>query len=79
MTRVENCISLSLMRGVMDGADLRHTRTDTNTCTLSLCRQILSPETLTQWPSPWRARSLIVAAGKRRGGSYMITSMMLLS
>jgi pimeloyl-ACP methyl ester carboxylesterase len=62
VTRVENCIPRSLMSWQMDGADLP--RTDTNTCTLDLCRQIVSPETLTQWPSPWPARTLIVAGGK---------------
>ncbi|KAJ5159010.1 Alpha/Beta hydrolase protein [Penicillium coprophilum] len=62
MPRVENCLPRSLIRWAMDGADIP--RIDTSVCTLDLCRQIVSPETPTQWPSPWRARTLIVAAGK---------------
>lgn len=62
MTRVENCISRALIRWAMDGADIP--RIDTSLCTLDLCRQIVSPEAPTQWPSPWPARTLIVAAGK---------------
>ena len=62
VSRLENCLPRPLIKWAMDGADLP--RTDTNTCTLDLYRQITSPETLAQWPSPWRARTLIVAAGK---------------
>ncbi|KAG9253645.1 Alpha/Beta hydrolase protein [Emericellopsis atlantica] len=64
MSRVENCLPRSLLRWAMDGADLP--LIDTNACTLELCRQVVSPVTTstTQWPSPWRARTLIVAAGK---------------
>jgi pimeloyl-ACP methyl ester carboxylesterase len=60
--RLENCIPRPWIRWAMDGADLP--RTDTETLTLDLCRQIVSPETPTQWPAPWSARTLIVAAGK---------------
>lgn len=69
VSRVENCLPRVLVRWAMDGADLP--RTDTNICTLDLCRQIVSPQTPTQWPSPWRARTLIVAAGK---GGFIPTS-----
>jgi pimeloyl-ACP methyl ester carboxylesterase len=62
MPRVENCLGRSLISWAMDGADIP--RIDTNVCTLDLCRQIVSPERPTQWPSPWSARTLIVAAGK---------------
>ena len=62
MTRVENCIPRPLIRWAMDGADIP--RADTNACTLELCRQIVAPEVPPQWPSPWPARTLIVAAGK---------------
>ncbi|KAL2851172.1 Alpha/Beta hydrolase protein [Aspergillus pseudoustus] len=62
MSRLENCLPRSWVRWAMDGAELP--RIDTETCTLDLCRQIVSPESLTQWPAPWPARTLIVAAGK---------------
>lgn len=62
MPRVENCLPRPLIRWAMDGADLP--RADTSTCTLDLCRQIVSPETPFEWPSPWPARTLVVAAGK---------------
>lgn len=62
VSRVENLLPRPLIRWAMDGTDIP--RTDTGTCTLDLCRQIVSPDTPTQWPSPWRARTLIVAAGK---------------
>ncbi|CAG7980975.1 unnamed protein product [Penicillium salamii] len=62
MPRVENCLPRPLIRWAMDGADLP--RTDTGICTLDLCRQIVSSGTPTEWPSPWPARTLIVAAGK---------------
>lgn len=69
MPRVENCLPRSLISWGMDGADIP--RIDTSSCTLDLCRQIVSPETPTQWPSPWPARTLIVAAGK---GGFIPTS-----
>ncbi|KXG52944.1 Alpha/beta hydrolase fold-1 [Penicillium griseofulvum] len=62
MSRVENCLARPLVSWAMDGADIP--RIDTNVCTLDLCRQIVSPETPTEWPSPWPARTLIVVAGK---------------
>lgn len=69
MMRVENCIPRPLIRWAMDGADLP--RTDTGTCTLELCRQIVSPETPSEWPAPWKSRTLIVAAGR---GGFIPTS-----
>lgn len=67
--RLENCLPRSWVRWAMDGADLP--RIDPETCTLDLCRQIISPESPTQWPAPWPARTLIVAAGK---GGFIPTS-----
>jgi pimeloyl-ACP methyl ester carboxylesterase len=62
MSRLENCLPRSWLRWAMDGADLP--RNDPDTCTLDLCRQIISPDNPTEWPAPWPARTLIVAAGK---------------
>ncbi|EPS31467.1 hypothetical protein PDE_06422 [Penicillium oxalicum 114-2] len=75
MTRLENCLPRSWLRWAMDGADLP--RIDPKTCTLDLYRQIISPEGTecnnnhSQWPVPWPARTLIVAAGK---GGFIPTS-----
>jgi pimeloyl-ACP methyl ester carboxylesterase len=60
--RIENLIPRRLISWLMDGTDLPHT--DTDTCTIELCRQIVPAMTETTWPSPWPARTLIVAAGK---------------
>lgn len=62
MSRVENCLARPLISWAMDGADIPHI--DTDLCTLDLCRQIVAPEEPTEWPVPWPARTLIVAAGK---------------
>ncbi|CAG7938781.1 unnamed protein product [Penicillium nalgiovense] len=62
MCRVENCLARPLISWAMDGADIP--RIDTNVCTIDLCRQIVAPENPTEWPAPWPARTLIVAAGK---------------
>ncbi|CAI7573933.1 unnamed protein product [Penicillium bialowiezense] len=50
MPRVENCLPRPLIRWAMDGADMP--RTDT------------AKWTPYEWPVPWPARTLIVAAGK---------------
>lgn len=62
MQRCENLVPRRVIRWLMDGADLE--RVDPFICTLPLCQQIVSPMTEVKWPSPWRARTLIVAAGK---------------
>ena len=67
--RVENCVPRPLIRWALNGADLP--RIDGDTCTLDLCRQIIAPDTTTEWPLPWPARTLIVAAGK---GGWIPTS-----
>lgn len=63
MQRIENIVPRRLIRWLMDDADLE--KVDLSVCTLQLCQQIVDPMTETEWPSPWRARTLIVAAGKR--------------
>ena len=62
MQRIENLVPRRLVSWLMDGAHIR--RTNTITCTLALCRQIVNPMNTDKWPSPWPARTLIVAAGK---------------
>lgn len=61
VSRLGNCVPRSWVRWAMDGADIP--RTDTNVCTLELCRQIFA-STSAAWPAPWRVRTLIIAAGK---------------
>ncbi len=46
----------------MDGTDIP--RGDPETCTVELYRHIIPILTTSTWPSPWPARTLIVAAGK---------------
>lgn len=58
--RLEDCLPRSWIRWAMDGADLPRN----DPATLDLCRQLVSPESPTQWPAPWPARTLIIAAGK---------------
>jgi pimeloyl-ACP methyl ester carboxylesterase len=60
--RIENLIPRSVIRWLMDGADIP--RGDMDACTLDLCRQIVPPMIEAKWPSPWPARTLIIAAGK---------------
>ena len=60
--RIENLLPRSVVSWLMDGADIQ--RGDSATSTLGLCRQILPPMISATWPSPWPARTLIVAAGK---------------
>lgn len=60
--RAENLIPRPFIRWLMDGTDVR--RTDTNDCTLELCRAIVTPMTTYAWPKPWKASTLVMAAGK---------------
>ena len=60
--RIQNLIPRPLISWLMDGTDLP--RGDPSACTIDLCRQIVPPMIETTWPSPWPARTLIVAAGK---------------
>lgn len=50
---------------LMDGADLQSA---TTSVTVPMCRSVLSVITLAdsdgKWPSPWPARTLIIAAGR---------------
>jgi len=62
MVRLESFVPRPLVRWLMDGADIK--RVDHGACTLALCRQIASPLKTDRWPSPWPARTLVVAAGK---------------
>ncbi|TKA23844.1 hypothetical protein B0A50_06979 [Salinomyces thailandicus] len=55
----------SLVDALMSGTDV-HT-TATTTASFALCREILYPISLAdtyRWPGPWKARTLIVCAGK---------------
>jgi pimeloyl-ACP methyl ester carboxylesterase len=61
--RIEWLVPRPLIRSLMDGTDLP--RPTLGNCSLELNRQIFAPED-SKWPSPWPARTLIVAAG--RGG-----------
>ncbi|ORX36347.1 Alpha/Beta hydrolase protein [Kockovaella imperatae] len=60
--RVEYALPRGLIRYMMDGADMP--RGDLSQHTLSLYRDIFTPEIKTDWPEPWPARTLIVVAGK---------------
>lgn len=60
--RLKNFIPRPVVRWLMDGADIK--RVDKDVCTLALCRQITNPLKIDRWPSPWPARTLVVAAGK---------------
>lgn len=62
MMRLESFIPRPVVRWLMDGADIK--RVDKDVCTLALCRQITNPLKTDRWPSPWPARTLVVAAGK---------------
>ena len=62
--RIENRVPRSLIRWAMDGTNIR---SGAIAPSLELCRQICGPLQGQQehiWPSPWPARTLIVAAGK---------------
>jgi len=60
MNRVENAVPRPLIRWLMDGTDIHRT----HSAPLSLCSQVADALGTTSWPSPWPARTLIVAAGK---------------
>jgi pimeloyl-ACP methyl ester carboxylesterase len=60
--RAQNLIPRSAIRWLMDGTDLP--RGDASTCTIALCHEITQVLLDMTWPSPWPARTLIVAAGK---------------
>ncbi|OJJ31596.1 hypothetical protein ASPWEDRAFT_176661 [Aspergillus wentii DTO 134E9] len=61
--RVENMIPRSVISWLMDGTDV--VRLDTSVCTLDLCRQVMvALRSSGEWPAPWRARTLVVAAIK---------------
>ncbi|KAL2432425.1 hypothetical protein ABEF94_008390 [Exophiala dermatitidis] len=61
--RLENCVPRSVVRWLMDGADIRNI--DTSFCTLALCRQICEPMSDNdKWPEPWPSPTLVIAAGK---------------
>ncbi|KAK5122251.1 hypothetical protein LTR85_004161 [Meristemomyces frigidus] len=62
----ENALPRSFVRWLMDGADIRPS--DPSRITVGLCKEVLDTITFADtggvWPSPWPARTLIVAAGK---------------
>lgn len=60
--RLENIIPRTVVRWLMDGADLPQSKTDL--WTLPLCRNLVNPVTEIKWPSPWPARTLVIAAGR---------------
>jgi pimeloyl-ACP methyl ester carboxylesterase len=59
--RIEWLTPRPLIRSLMDGTDLP--RPTLCSCSLELNRQIFAPGD-SKWPSPWPAKTLIVAAGK---------------
>lgn len=62
--RLEHCMPRALTRWLMDGADIP--RGDVSIVTLPLCRAVIGPMfEEVKWPEPWKARTLVVAAGKR--------------
>lgn len=67
MNRIESLVPRPAIRWLMDGTDIQ--RTNLDTCTVQLCRDMCarmgSEGTGDEgWPKPWKARTLIVAAGK---------------
>lgn len=60
--RIQRLVPRSLISWLMDGTDIQ--RGEPGSSTLELCRQIAPVMLTTIWPSPWPARTLIVAAGK---------------
>jgi pimeloyl-ACP methyl ester carboxylesterase len=60
--RIQKLVPRSLLSWLMDGTDMQ--RGKSSSCTLGLCRQIAPVMLTPTWPSPWSARTLIVAAGK---------------
>jgi len=57
--RLQKLIPRAVVEWLMDGTDLGNSPP----CSMQLCRQIV-PVLVGTWPSPWPARTLIVAAGK---------------
>lgn len=60
--RLENLVPSSIKRYLLDGTDLRPI--DSAAITPSLCDQIMNSSKPGEWPSPWPARTLIIAATK---------------
>lgn len=60
--RIEWLVPRPLIRSLMDGAEFP--RQNLSNLPLELNKQIFAPED-SKWPSPWPAKTLIVAAGKR--------------
>ncbi|KAK9240838.1 alpha/beta-hydrolase [Lipomyces kononenkoae] len=60
--RIENLIPRPVIRWLIDGTDIP--RGEPHSCSLDLCRQAVPAIIESEWPSPWPARTLIVAAGK---------------
>jgi pimeloyl-ACP methyl ester carboxylesterase len=60
--RVQKLIPRPVISWLMDGTDIQGGKS--GSWTLELCRQIVPVIVTTIWPSPWPARTLIVAAGK---------------
>ncbi|RDW71650.1 alpha hydrolase-19 [Coleophoma crateriformis] len=58
--RLTKLIPRPVVGWVMDGTDLGHS----GPCSMQLCRQVVPAMVESTWPSPWPARTLIVAAGK---------------
>ena len=60
-SRVQSAVPSSLVRWLMDGTDLQPAKPS-----FSLCQAVAEGTCLKddEWPSPWPARTLIVAAGK---------------
>ena len=60
--RIQKLIPRCVISWLMDGTDIQGG--DSGSWTLELCRQIVPVLVTKTWPSPWLARTLIVAAGK---------------
>ncbi|KAL3418856.1 hypothetical protein PVAG01_09077 [Phlyctema vagabunda] len=59
-SRITRLVPRFVVRWLMGGTDLGYS----GPCSLHLCRQIFPSTVDPAWPSPWPARTLIVAAGK---------------
>ena len=60
--RLQKLIPRGVISWLMDGTDIQGG--ESGSCTLELCRQIVPVLVTKTWPSPWPARTLIMAAGK---------------
>lgn len=58
--QIQKLVPNFLISWLMDGTDIQ----GGEPCSMTLCRQIAPAMIRTTWPSPWPARTLIVAAGK---------------